>query len=158
MMLAAKLVEPAAPVLGPRLPSPTLPSTVLRSNPPVSNQSLLPSSTTSLTIQPSNPSSSNQCPQQSSRCSLDIPGGGRKMVRRVCTHNGTEVTFWPSTGIFREVHALSGTTKWMIPKPYAVWIETPEDITVDTDEGRFSWDPRTIADPDKDFPYWKELK
>jgi hypothetical protein len=46
----------------------------------------------------------------------------------------------------------------MIPKPYAVWIETADDITVNTDDGRFSWDPRQIADPDKDFPYWMELK
>jgi hypothetical protein len=160
MMLASNSVEPAEPGLEPRLPSSTPISNVLPSNPPARNQSLKLSSTTPSNVLPSNTSAGNQNPEDSSRCSLvqDIPGGGSKIVRRVFTHNGVEVTFWPSTGIFREVHTRPGTTKWMIPKPYAVWVETPEDITVYTDEGRFSWDPRTIADPDKDFPYWKELK
>jgi len=136
-MLARSLTEPVsfAPVLEPRQLTSTPPSTV----------------------QPSNPSTSNTYQENPLQRSEDEPRGGN-IFRRAFIHNGYEVTFWPSTGIFREIHHRSKTKKWMIPKPYAVWIEDSEGITVQTEKGRFSWDPRQIVDPDNDFPYWNELK
>jgi len=136
-MLARSLTEPVsfAPILEPRQHSST----------PLS------------TVQPSNPPTSNTYEEESLQRTEDEPGGGN-IFRRAFIHNGSEVTFWPSTGIFREIHHRSKTKKWMIPKPYAVWIEDSEGITVQTEKGRFSWDPRQIVDPDNDFPYWNELK
>jgi len=112
--------------------------------------SKLSSVTPASTVQPSNPPETSTYQQELQ--------GDCSVFKRVFSHGGIDTTFWPTTGIFREIDPFTGTTKWMIPRPYAVWIETTDCITVDTEKGRFSWDPRQIQDPEKDFPYWEELR